>query len=77
MFDIFPSAQRLRSVRRGLMDSVPPRALWSYPVLREKCACGASTEVVRVSSEHVEQHFGRWRAEHACPVRDAAGERKS
>lgn len=40
--------------------------MWSYPVLRERCSCGASTESVAVDPTETNAFFERWRAAHTC-----------
>jgi hypothetical protein len=41
-------------------------AMWSYPVLRECCSCGAYTEAVAVDTTETIAAFAAWRKDHRC-----------
>jgi hypothetical protein len=69
MFDIFGSSSLRRS--RQLLDgfTMPEQSMWTYPVVREKCGCGAYTETVVFDSETASQYFIEWRKTHGCSLR--------
>lgn len=73
MFDLDfgGSVSRLRRLRERMDETLPeaPAALWDYPVLREKCGCGASTEVESFDEKRAEAHFIKWRETHGCSIR--------
>lgn len=70
-FDFGGGASSLRRLRERMEESLPesPAALWNYPVLKEKCGCGASTEVESFDEKRAEAHFSKWREAHGCPLR--------
>lgn len=60
----------LRRLRERMEDSRPSTdGLWTYPVVTEKCGCGASTEIVCFDDERAEAHFSKWRETHGCSLR--------
>ncbi len=58
--------------RVHLPDFPKPPVLYTYPVLRERCACGAFTETVAADTDTTNAFFAAWRADHYCPSRRAA-----
>jgi hypothetical protein len=48
--------------------------MWSYPVLRERCSCGASTESVAVDPATTNAFFEKWRSEHSCVPKKASAQ---
>lgn len=73
MFDFFGGASSLRKTRELLEDTLrEPVMTWNYPVVREKCGCGASTETVLFDDERAEAYFSKWRETHGCTIRSKA-----
>lgn len=70
-FNFGSSVSSLRNLRERMEKTLPatPTALWDYPVLREKCGCGASTEIESFDSSRAESHFTKWRKDHGCTIR--------
>lgn len=48
--------------------------MFNYPVIEERCSCGASTQTVGTSSS-AKWQFDRWRADHVCPPKPPADPR--
>lgn len=75
MFDLFGGVTSLRRARANLDSSLKALkvdespAMWTYPVVRESCGCGASTETVLYCVEKTEKFFEKWRRVHACTLR--------
>lgn len=77
MFDLFPRRTNLKDLLSALPE---PPMYTSYPVLKETCSCGASSEIVAYDKDQTETHFVRWRRDHKCktaakpqsPAEDAA-----
>lgn len=72
MFDWFGGgASSLRRMREELDASLrEPVSYWSYPVVQEKCGCGASTETVMFDDQRAEKFFTKWRKDHGCTLKD-------
>lgn len=73
MFDLFGGVSSLRRTRALLEESLrEPVMTWDYPVVREKCGCGASTETVLFDDKRAEAYFLKWRETHGCTIRAKA-----
>lgn len=72
MFDFFGGGtDSLRRMRKELDASLrEPVAQWSYPVVQEKCGCGASTETVFFDDKRAEKFFSEWRKDHGCTLKN-------
>ena len=71
MFDLFGGSASLRRTREQLEASLSeaPSPMWTYPVVREKCGCGAYTETVLFDDKSAADYFAEWRATHGCTIR--------
>lgn len=73
MFDISGGVHSLRSLRKRLDESIKePASMWTYPVVSEKCGCGAYTETVLFDEQRAAKVFAEWRKTHGCPLRKDA-----